>query len=190
MHSNNVLVLTCPRFFTALALMLLITAISCDLTEQRFYEIQELDYAEEQIKQVEVLNYRGDLIERTMTASRLDRYYDDQRTISYEVTIRDFDPEGNLIMTMEADTLIVEERHNTYTGRGNVIITRDEGVLMTEHLIWDQNSDEVFSPVLATLVRERNVLRGYELRTDTEFTRVELKRVTAEGVIDEEDFEF
>ncbi len=168
----------------------LIFTTACDLTEQRFYEVQQLDYAEEQIDQIEVLDYRGDIIERSMIADRLERYYDDQKTISYRVTIRDFDIEGNLIMTMEADTLIIEEKFNTYTGKGNVIITRDEGILMTEHLIWNQDSDQVFSPDLATLIREKNVLRGYELQTNTEFTQIEMKRVTAEGVIDEEDFEF
>ncbi len=166
----------------------LLFLVSCDLTEQHFFEKQELQYAEEQSEDVIIYEITGEHIEREIRAARVERFYDDKRIEAYTVEITDYHPDKTLKMRLETERLTIDEIRNTYTATGNVIIEQDDTTLYTGHMTWNQNSDEIYAPNEVLIVRGNNVLRGFELSSDIEFSRIELSRVTAEGEIDDEEF--
>jgi LPS export ABC transporter protein LptC len=166
-------------------IVILLTA--CDLTMEERYTVQELDYAEEQGELIRIYDYNEEVLERVTVAERIDRYYDKKQTVSKQVVITDYNPDGSVQTLFSADVMTIDEIRDTYTATGNVIIDRIDTILYTEHLIWNQTTDEIFSPVEITLIRGENVIKGIELRTDSMFQNLELKMVTAEGKLDEED---
>jgi len=161
---------------------------ACDLTEERFYEVRELDYAEEQSDNVTIYEIIGEHTDREIRAERVERYYEEKKIEAYMVKIIDFNPDSTVGMTLDADRLTIDEPQNIFTARSNVVIRHANAVLYTELMIWDQNSDEIYAPEEVTVVRGENVLRGIELITDIGFDSLELSRVTAEGKLDDEDF--
>ncbi|MBW6515596.1 MAG: hypothetical protein K0B81_03135 [Candidatus Cloacimonetes bacterium] len=162
--------------------------MACDMTEQRFYETIDLDYAEEQSDSVTIYEIYGERIERLITARRIDRYYEENRIDAKVVNITDYNEDETVRMTLYADFLTIDESYNTYEAKDNVVINHENAILYTDLLTWDQNNDEIFAPNEVIIVRGDNVLKGYELVTDADFTRIELSRVTAEGHLDDEDF--
>jgi len=167
-------------------MLLLITA--CDLTEERFYEVRELNYAEEQSDNVTIYEIIGEHTEREIRAERVERFYEEKKIEAYTVKIIDFRPDGTVEMTLDSDHLTIDEPQNIFTARSNVVIRHENAILYTELMSWDQNNDEIYAPDEVTIVRGDNVLRGFELRTDIGFDSLELSRVTAEGHLDDEDF--
>lgn len=173
-----------------LVIIVLIMIISCDLTKEQYFGIKELDYAEERSDLVIVREYRESTLFREMFSDYVERFHDEKKTISYNVELIDYHKDGSVIMTLEADTLFIDEMVNSYTAKGDVTVVREEGTLMTEHLIWYEDKDEIYSPVEATIIRGENILRGYELITNTDFSTLTIQRVTAEGVVGEEDIDW
>lgn len=169
-------------------LLVMFSLIACDLTEERFFEIRELDYAEEQSDSVTIYEIHGNHIERMITARRVERFYEEKRIEAHNVNIVDYNPDETVKMTLDTDFLTIDESYNTYEAVGNVVINHENAILYTELMTWNLNTDEIYAPNLVTVVRGENVLRGYELQTDIEFTTLELSRVTAEGHLDDEDF--
>jgi lipopolysaccharide assembly outer membrane protein LptD (OstA) len=93
-------------------------------------------------------------------------------------------------MHLTAERLIIDEQNNTYRAEGKVVVNRSENYLYTEILVWDQIYDTIYTPDEVTLVRGGNTLKGYELRTDTEFRNISLNKVRAEGAVDEKNIGF
>ena len=169
-------------------LILIILLPSCDLTEQPYFAAQKLDHAEEQSDSVTIYEINGEDIERMITATKIERFYDDQLIRASEVNITDYNLDKTVRMTLYADSLTIDEAYQTYEAKYNVVITHQNAILYTELLNWDQNHNEIYAPDEVIIIRGDNILRGIELRTDADFNRIELSRVTAEGHLDDEDF--
>ena len=173
-------------FLTYLGMMMI--TVSCDLTEQPTYEIQELNYAEEQSDSVTIYEIYGEHIERKITARKIERYYEAERIEATEVNIIDYNDDDSVRMTLYADFLTIDETGRLYVAEDNVVINHENAILYTDLLTWNQNNNEIFAPDEVIIIRGDNVLKGYELLTDADFTSIQLSRVTAEGHLDDEDF--
>ncbi len=163
---------------------------SCDLTTIEIRKSEKSEAAEETSDVVTIWEYRDSDIERITTSERIERFHTDKKLIAYIVSITDYHPDGSIKMTLTADQMIIEETKKINTAIGNVVVERDDNILKTEKLIWNQQNDEISSPLEVTIVRGNNILRGSELISNIDFSFVELKKVTAEGRFDEEDFDW
>ena len=161
--------------------------VGCDLTKQERFITEELDYAEEQGETIRVYEYKNDQLLRLTTADKVDRFYERRRTDSINIVITDYNPDGSIKTIFSADNMSIDEVRDIYTATGNVVIEQVDTILYTEHLVWDQSIDEIYSPVEITLIRGDNILKGFEFRSDSNFHHIELSMVTAEGKLDEED---
>ena len=139
---------------------------------------------------VTIWEYRDNDIERITKSDRIERFHKNKKLIAYTVSITDYHPNGSIKMTLTADQMIIEETKKINTAIGNVIVTRDDNILRTEKLVWNQQNDNISSPVEVIIVRGNNILRGSELSSNIDFSFVELNKVTAEGQFDEEDFDW
>lgn len=190
-RDNDIVRIDRLKYLRMLSLLpiVIVTAfsVSCDLTERQYFESVALDYAEEQSEDVVIYEIVGEFIEREIRASRIERYYDDKKIEATTVHIIDYNPDKSIKMTLDADHLSIDEVRNIYTALDNVVINHENAILLTDKMIWNQNTDEIFAPDDVTIIRGENILQGFELRTDIEFSSLELSRVTAEGKLDDEE---
>jgi hypothetical protein len=56
----------------------------------------------------------------------------------------------------------------------------------SSRIVWDRNLDLLTAPGKVTLVRDGNVLRGENLRTNSRVEFAEMEKISAEGVFGEE----
>ncbi|MFA5497932.1 MAG: LPS export ABC transporter periplasmic protein LptC [Candidatus Cloacimonadia bacterium] len=173
-----------------LPVLLAMFAISCDLTEQQYYEKIRTKNAEEQSDNVEIYEIKDNNVMRKILADKVERFYEKKQLEAYVVTIIDFDEEGNEIMNLTAEKMTISENDDEYTASGNVVVKKESNYLYTELLVWDQIYDTIYAPGEVTLVREDNVVKGVELRSDIEFKNISLNKVTAEGKLDEKNIDF
>jgi LPS export ABC transporter protein LptC len=121
-----------------------------------------------------------------LKAARIDRYYDRRILNAYKVDITAFDSKNGGTTLIKADSTIVDDARNLIFAHGNVQLKSPGGSVATSRMIWDRNADEISAPDKVTLVREGNVLRGRNLRTNLSVYPTEMDSVSAEGVFDKE----
>ena len=125
-------------------------------------------------------------IEYILSAARLERFYDRRIIRAYEVDILAFSGKDRQSTKLKADSTIVDDARNLIYAHGNVKVNYPEVNVNTTRLIWDRNSNELFAPDRVTLIREGNILRGTNLRTNLSIYPTQMDSVTAEGYVDQE----
>ena len=69
---------------------------------------------------------------------------------------------------------------------GNVVVTNRKGEkLETEHLVWDEKNERIFSEVFVRMTTAKNIILGEGFEADQNFTQYEISKVTGQIFIDE-----
>ncbi len=139
---------------------------------------------------VTITEFNGLSTDYILTAKRIERYYDRQILNAYGARIQAYDAKKGGTSLMEADSTIVDDARNMIYAYGNVKLSSPNGSISSGRMIWDRNMDEIIAPGPVTLVRSGNTLRGEDLRTNTRIDYAEMKTVSAEGIFNEEDFDW
>jgi len=145
------------------------------------------DYPDEQSNFVHIVSMKGDSIDYVLDATRIDRYYDTQNLVAFDVNITSYDKNGKVHSTMSANKAIVNDIENRIVAIGHVKLVTPNATLKTESLTWERAFDEITAPGAVTLIRNGNVLQGLSLRTDSNLNYAEMKQVTAVGTANEKD---
>ncbi|MFO7659942.1 MAG: LPS export ABC transporter periplasmic protein LptC [Candidatus Cloacimonadaceae bacterium] len=138
---------------------------------------------DETSRDVTLYSYKADKVDYILTASRIERFYSNQRLHAWQVKIVSYDDKMRITSTLAADTAYVDEARNFVQAMGNVVLESSNGTIKSQHINWDRNVDEIYTDQLVTLIREGKTLRGYDLRTNSLISYAELTTVSAEGKI-------
>ncbi|MBW6514574.1 MAG: LPS export ABC transporter periplasmic protein LptC [Candidatus Syntrophosphaera sp.] len=170
--------------FSCLALLLLLAACgdsNLDLATARM----KGGLADETSTNVTITEFDEAGIAYILKAARIDRYYDRRVLNAYEVEITAYDKKGETSVLL-ADSTIVNDASNQIFAFGNVRLSSPGVKVQTSRLIWDRNMDEITAPDNVTLIREGNVLRGKNLRTNLSIYPTLMDSVSAEGYFGED----
>ena len=141
----------------------------------------------ESSQQITITEFNRGEVDYVLKAARMERFYDRRVVNAYGVDILALNGgKDQETTTMQADSTIVDEARRLIFAHGRVKLVSPSGTLTTNRLTWDQNSDEIFAPDQVTLIREGNILRGRNLRTDLGVSSTAMDSVTAEGYFGEE----
>jgi len=144
------------------------------------------DLPDEISTNVKITEFNRDRVDYILEAARIERFYDRRMLNAYQVNITVFDQKSGETSMMKADTTIVDDARNVIFANGNVLLSSATGSVSSRRMVWDRNIDEITAPGNVILVREGNVLRGENLRTNTRIDYAEMDRVSAEGFFGEE----
>jgi len=174
-----------------LALLLLVFAAGC---EEKSLNIRtpalDRNLPDETSTNVTITEYNGLATDYVLSAKRIERFYDRRILNAYGARIRAYDAKKGGTSLMQADSTIVDDARNIIYAYGNVKLSSPNGSIEALRMIWDRNMDEITAPGPVTLVRDGNTLRGEDLRTNTRIDYAEMKTVSAEGIFNEQDFDW
>jgi len=172
----------------SLICVLIISLISCDISTDIALGKGQRVLPDEVADSVEVISMVGSFRESIMRAKYLERFYDSKITNIDTLFTETYETDGSLKYRLTCNKAEINEAKNIMTAMGKVVIISDNGVLRTEKLVWNQNSDIIITETDFVLVREDNTLRGQYLKTDLEFNNIEMKKIKGEGTLKEGDF--
>ncbi len=135
---------------------------------------------------VTITEFNQNRVAYILRAAKIDRYYERRVLNAYEVEITAFDLEKGGSSSLKADSTIVDDARNLIYAYGNVKLDGKEGSISTNRLIWDRNMDEILAPDKVTLVKDGNILRGTNLRTNLSIYPTEMDNISAEGFFEED----
>lgn len=171
----------------SLALLLLLALCSCS-DEQLTVSTPPLDrrLPDETSENVTITEFNGTKIDYVLKAARIERFNDRKILNAYKVDITAYDSRTGDRSKLMADSTIVDDARNLILANGNVKMESPGGSVASSRMVWDRNLDLLTAPGKVTLVRDGNVLRGENLRTNTRVEFAEMEKISAEGVFGEE----
>ncbi len=178
------------QIFSLLEVLLLISLLGltgCRKATEPSKDQINPNYPDEQSSFVHIVSMKKDSIDYVLDASRIDRYYDKQNLLAFDVNIVTYDKSGKVHSTITANRANVNDIENRIVATGHVKLVTPNGILQTEILSWERSFDEIIAPGAVTLIRNGNVLQGISLRTDSNLNFAEMKQVTAAGTANEKD---
>ncbi len=131
------------------------------------------------------------IVKNRLRAGRVEEYMpeDRQRTeMSEGVELVFFNNDGTPGSVLLARKGLVKPRQNRMEVRDHVVFTNTRGErLETEHLVWSQDSDRVWTDQPVKIVRAQDILYGQGLDANEDFSRYTLRRLTGTLFVDPED---
>ena len=90
-----------------------------------------------------------------------------------------FNPDGSQGSVLTARKGLIKPRKNRMEVRDHVVFTNALGErLETEHLVWSQDSDRVWTDQPVKIVRAQDILYGQGLDANEDFSRYTIRRLT------------
>ncbi len=158
-------------------------------TEETFIQIDDR-IPDEQADSIHVFSTKGEKLEYEMTAKHMNKFYDTQETFADSVYVIFYEEDGSLKSTLKADQAILNDAENILRGIGNVVIVSENGTMQAPLVVWDRNTNIVLAQKGVTLIRNNNVLHGKEMETDLYLDKVKIIDVSAEGELEDEEFDW
>lgn len=99
------------------------------------------------------------------------------------IKVQFYDAAGNLESKMVANYAISLTKEDRMEARNNVVVENTSGdKLETEHLIWDQKADRIYSDVFTRITSPDRVIFGDGFESNQDFSKYRIRKVR--GVID------
>lgn len=122
------------------------------------------------------------MVRNRLRAGKVEEYMSDgrQRTeMSDGVELVFFNPDGSQGSVLTARKGLIKPRKNRMEVRDHVVFTNALGErLETEHLVWSQDSDRVWTDQPVKIVRAQDILYGQGLDANEDFSRYTIRRLT------------
>jgi LPS export ABC transporter protein LptC len=97
-----------------------------------------------------------------------------------------FDSKGEPESSMRGNYAIRYPERNQWESRGNVVVVGKTGErLNTEHLIWDEKTETIFSDEFVTINTGKEIIKGEGFEADQNFTQYTIKKIVGEISLDE-----
>ena len=167
----------------SLKILSLVLLLSCNKKEDILKKKISKNLPDQQMDSVQIITSTNSIKEQKIKAVHIDNYTDEKKTYADTVFITNYNPDGSIKSTLYCDKAIIDEAKNLFTGKGNVVIESKNGILETPLLVWDRNTNEVVAKEKVTLKREKNILHGVKLITNTNLENVTIYKVSAEEKI-------
>jgi LPS export ABC transporter protein LptC len=99
------------------------------------------------------------------------------------IKVQFFDLTGKLESKMIANYAVSYTKEDRMEARNNVVVENTSGdKLETEHLIWDQKEDRIFSDVFTRITSPDRVIFGDGFESNQDFSKYRIRKVR--GIID------
>lgn len=170
-------------------ILLLITGCKETKLDNKFVAL-ERGVPDETSLNVKQDEYLLDKLSYTIEAEKMERYSERRMLYGYKVKLTTYDKEGKLNAVIQADTTIVDDARNIIFAMGKASYVSAQGQIRTSKIVWERTLDDITAPDYVVLTRQNDVLRGYNLRTNGKLSYAELERVSAEGIVNEKDFDW
>ncbi len=90
-----------------------------------------------------------------------------------------FDSQGKPSTTLKADYGVKYETSKKMDVKRNVVVVNKDGeTLNTEHLVWDENTNKIYSDTFVKITTGKEIITGKGLVANQDFTQYEIKEIT------------
>jgi len=160
---------------------LISTLLSCetDIKKVKFITTRD-NFAVESAKDAEIIYSDSAIIKVKIIAPQLDRYIDKDPYIELPkgIEILFYDGDFEVASQLTADYAISYENEGRMEAKGNVVLINEQGEkLNTEHLIWDEAKDLIYSNEFVKITTADEIIMGDGFESNQNFTKFKIKNI-------------
>ena len=126
----------------------------------------EITYSEQGLQKVQMLT------QRSLTYSNQNKVFPDTVNINF------FEPTGEIVTRLRADSGRFDQATNVYIVKGHVRVVKPDEILTTTELSWNPGTKKVFTdkPLTIRRLRASELIRAVGMDAEQDFTRIKLRK--------------
>jgi len=131
-------------------------------------------------KDVEIIYSDSARIKMKLISPQVDHYTGKKPYIEFPlgVTVEFYDKDMNVTSKLQSKYAIRRENEKVMEAKQNVVVTNEKGeTLNTEHLIWDEQKDRIYTEEFVKITTKDEILFGDGLESNQEFTKYRIKNI-------------
>jgi LPS export ABC transporter protein LptC len=174
-----------PLFKSVLQAMLFITVLAFFSCENDIHKVKVITSSSkaplQSIKKAEIIYSDSAIVKGKLVAPVMDRYLTDNPYVEFPKGIKSwfYDKDGKTISTLVANYAINKEKEKVMEATGNVIVVNEKGEkLNTEKLIWDQNTQKIYSTEFVKITTIDKIIFGKGFESNQTFTLYKIFNIT------------
>ena len=157
------------------------TFLSCENSIKTVNSITNLDKSPNQTsKNVEIIYSENSKLVAKAVAPVIDVYVSDKIThkeMPKGLTLYFYDSLKNVESSIKSNYAIQKENENIWEARSNVVVVNRKGEqLNTEHLVWDEKNEKLYSDVFVKITTPDEILLGEGMESDQNFDKWHIKK--------------
>lgn len=187
------LMLSLKKLFFPLVVLALLASFSC---KNKIEDIQALNYKDtfplETARNVEMIFSDSAVLQALIKAPIVNRYggEDPYLVLPEGMTVFFYDSLKHVKTSLKAGYAIKHEKSNLMEARYDVVVINSLGEkLKTEHLVWDQSRQIIFTEVMVKIHRQDEIVWGTGLTADESFDKWNITKPKGTFYINTEDDE-
>lgn len=131
-------------------------------------------------KDVEIIYSDSARIKMKLTSPHIDRYTGKDPYIEFPkgLMVEFYDRERKVTSRLNAKYAIRKESEKVMEAKQDVVVMNEKGeTLNTEHLIWDEEKDRIYTEEFVKITTKDEILFGDGLESNQEFTKYKIKNI-------------
>jgi len=173
----------------SLVSLFLIALLSCenDIEKVRLFISPEKTPVET-AKDVELLYSDSARLKMKMTAPEMNRYESPKEYIEMPrgVVLLFYDDSGQVNSQLTANYALRHQDNGKMEAKNNVIVVNNKGErLDTEHLIWDEEKQKLYTKSKVTITTADEVLKGDGLESNRDFTEYRILKPSGSMMVED-----
>ena len=167
-----------------------IVVLSCQQQDTEQVMPIEGQVPDEQADSIRIIATTDSIIDYELTAVHMYKYYDTKQTFADTVFVQFYRKDGTIETTLQCDRSEIDDAKNTITGIGHVVVISENGTMKAPYAELNRNTEQITASKGVQMIRGENILYGEEMISDMRMDVVEITKVSGEGKLSEEDFDF
>jgi LPS export ABC transporter protein LptC len=131
-------------------------------------------------KSVEIIYSDSGRVKMKLTAAQLDRYVGEKPYIEMPKGVKMFffDDSFKITSQLKADYAIRYDNEGKMEAKRHVVVVNVKGdTLNTEHLIWDENKERVYTNAFVRITTADEIIYGDGLESNEDFTKYKITHI-------------
>lgn len=157
---------------------------SCKNDASQVKNFYQENHPIEIIEDAELIYTEFGNIKLKIKAEKIERFVKDNPRLvfSNNIEVIFFDKSSDTISNLKANKAVIDETSKLMEARENVVLVSREGnKLETDHLIWDEKKEKIYTEAKVVITTEREVINAEGFISDPNFVEYSLFKVN--GVI-------
>lgn len=163
------------KFCFGTLVLCLLALVSCETDIEKVQMVtSDKNLPVESAKNMEVLYSDSAKVKVRITSGEVHRYAgaNPYTELTREVKVEFFDDSLRVTSQLTADHAVSREREKIMEAKNNVVVINEKGEkLETEHLIWDEQKEKIYTNVFARITTDDEIIYGNGFESNQEFTR-------------------
>ena len=156
-------------------------ACSNDLEKVREISIvDDEDYPVETVKNGKIIYSDSAVVRVILNAVQMDRFVGEEPHVEFSDGIEDqfFNPSGKKESELSADYAVMDEKNKLMEAKRAVKVRNINGDLLeTEHLIWNEETEMVYTEEFVKITTKDEVIYGQGLEANQDFSKYTIKKI-------------